>query len=113
MPVPFFERISSAVLGPATFARRFKAPVLPVFTTHREGGGHVVHILEPFFYEDTGDADYDMYLLTKKCTEITEDFIRKYPAEWLWFQYRWKTQLEEIDNWEYKMTLKERAYEKQ
>lgn len=112
LPVPFLGHMSSAVLGPATFAKRFKAPILPMFTTHKEGGGHIIHILPYFHYEDTGNQELDMYRVTELCTKVTEDFIKEYPAEWLWFQYRWKTKLEEINDWEHKLTLREAANEK-
>lgn len=112
MPIPFLGHMSSAVMGPAVFAKRFKAPVLPVFTTHKPGGGHIVHILPLFHYEATGNEEVDMYRLTDKCTKLTEDFIKEYPAEWLWFQHRWKTKLEDIDDWEHKLTLREEAHEK-
>lgn len=106
-PVPFLGEMSSAPLGPATFARRFKAPVLPVFTYRKPEGGHVVEIQKPFYYEDTGHPNHDMYKLTEKCVQITEEFINKHPTEWLWFQYRWKTKLEEIENWQEKLTYRE------
>ena len=31
---------------------------------------------------------------TQKFTEIIEDYVRKYPDQWLWVHRRWKTRPE-------------------
>ena len=90
--MPFLGKLASTPIGPAFFARKFKAPVVPAFITRKDGGGHQVHLLPPFYYEDTGDQDGDMYRLTARMTQTVEDMIRQYPDNWLWFQKRWTTQ---------------------
>ena len=42
-------------------------------------------------YEDTGDADKDLFNLTYKMTKILEKVILDNPTQWLWFQKRWNT----------------------
>lgn len=46
----------------AVFARRFQAPIVPLFIRQRDDGhGHVVCIGEMFYYEeDTGTARDDL-----------------------------------------------------
>ena len=111
LPVMFLGQESSAVLGPATFAGRFGAPVVPVFSS-RKDGGHVVHVLPPIYYEDTGNRDEDLFRLTERTVRVTENFIREHPSEWLWFQHRWNTKPYEIVDLEAKLAVREAVHEK-
>ena len=103
LPVMFLGQDSSAVTGPASFAKKFKAPVVPVFASRKENG-HIVHILPALHYKDTGDVEKDMFRLTEETVKITEAFIREHPDEWLWFQHRWtqKFMKSQISNINYK-----------
>ena len=97
VPVMFLNRVSSVVEGPAVFARRFKSPIVPLFIRRREDlSGHVIHIGEPFYYEDTGNEQADVDRLMQRCTREIEDFILRYPPEWLWVQRRWWTEPEQM-----------------
>lgn len=113
LPVPFLGQPSSAVVGPATFAKKFGSPVVPIFTSRKPEGGHIVHILPPLHYNNSGDDDIDMYTLTEECVRVTEDFIREHPDEWIWFQHRWMTKMSEIVDYDKKLEIRERAHEKQ
>ena len=93
--ISFLGKMASTPLGPAVFAKRFQAPVVPIFIVRRPEGGHRVLIHPPFYYEDTGNEDRDIYNLTLKMTQIIEDTIRAYPDEWLWFQKRWNTRVDQ------------------
>lgn len=109
LPVTFLGQESSAVLGPATFAQKFKAPVVPVFAS-RKPNGHIVHILPPLYYKDTGNEEEDLYRLTEATVRITESFIREHPDEWLWFQHRWNTRLAEIIDIDHKLAVREAVH---
>lgn len=89
--VDFFGRMSSTPLGPTIFAKKFKVPVVPVFIVRKPEGGHKVIVHEPLYYQDTGNADEDIYRFTMNTTKIIEATIRQYPDEWIWFQKRWNT----------------------
>ncbi len=89
--VEFLGKMAATPLGPAVFAKRFKAPVVPVFIVRKPDGGHKVLIDQPFYYEDTGDEKQDLYAITEKMTKIIEAVIREHPDNWLWFQKRWNT----------------------
>ena len=95
--VPFLGKAASTPLGPAVFAKRFQAPVVPIFIVRRPKGGHRVLISQPFYYEDSGNENRDIYNLTMKMTAVIEDTIRSYPDEWLWFQKRWNTPVSHPD----------------
>ena len=93
--IAFLGKLASTPLGPAVFAKRFQSPVVPIFIVRRPEGGHRVLIHPAFYYEDTGNEDRDIYNLTLKMTQIIEDTIHAYPDEWLWFQKRWNTRVDQ------------------
>lgn len=94
--VPFFGKMAATPQGPSYFARKFKAPCVPIYIVRKEDGyGHRIIVGSPFSYEDTGDREADDYALTLKMTQSVERIIRKYPDNWLWFQHRWNTPYEE------------------
>ena len=95
------------------FRSKFGSPVVPIFASRKPEGGHIVHILPALHYEETGDEDVDMYRLTEACVRVTEDFIREHPDEWLWFQHRWMTKMDQIIDYDKKIAIRERAHEKQ
>ena len=89
--INFLGKVASTPMGPAVFARRFNAPVLPAFIVRKEDGRHLVKIGEIMHFEDTGDTDADLLRFTEKMTKILEEIIREHPTQWLWFQKRWNT----------------------
>lgn len=94
--VPFLGKMASTPTGPAYFAKKFKAPCIPIFIVRKpDGYGHQVFVREPFYYEDTGHPEADDVRLTRRMTEAVEEIIREYPENWLWFQHRWNTPYEE------------------
>lgn len=93
--VPFFGKMASTPEGPAYFARKFKAPIIPIFIIRKKNGcGHRVFVKDPIYYEDTGDRKKDDYNVTLKMTQEVEAIIREYPDNWIWFQHRWNTPYE-------------------
>ena len=90
--VPFMGKMASTPVGPAYFARKFKAPVIPMFIVRKPGGyGHQALVRDPIYYEFTGDNKQDDYNITLKMTQAVEEVIRAYPDNWIWFQHRWNT----------------------
>ena len=39
----------------------------------------------------TGNDEADIVTNTQVFTKITEDYVRRYPEQWLWVHRRWKT----------------------
>ncbi|WP_105326980.1 lysophospholipid acyltransferase family protein [Acidaminococcus provencensis] len=90
--VPFFGKMASTPEGPAYFARKFKAPVVPIFIVRKPSGyGHQVIVKDPIYYEDTGNREKDDYRITLQMTQEVEKIIWQYPDNWIWFQHRWNT----------------------
>ena len=90
--VPFLGKMASTPAGPAYFARKFKAPIIPIFIVRNpDGYGHRAIVKDPIRYEVTGDQKADDYNVTLKMTQEVEKIIKEYPDNWLWFQHRWNT----------------------
>ena len=90
--VPFLGKMASTPSGPAYFARRFKAPIIPIFIIRKPNYyGHQAIVKDPIYYEDTGNRELDDYNVTYKMTQVVEEVIKEYPDNWLWFQHRWNT----------------------
>ena len=89
--IKFLGKTASTPMGPAVFARRFNAPVVPAFIIRQPNGRHLVKIGEPMHFEDTGNTDADLLRFTEQMTKILEEVIRENPTQWLWFQKRWNT----------------------
>ena len=90
--VPFLGKMASTPNGPAYFARKFKAPIIPIFIVRKpDGYGHTAIVNDPIHYEFTGDTKLDDYNVTLKMTQEVEKIIKQYPDNWLWFQHRWNT----------------------
>lgn len=91
--IDFLNKPASTPPGPAAFARKCSAPVLPVFMC-RAGLKHMLIIDHPLKLQETQDIDSDIHTNLAIMTKRVEEQIRKYPDEWLWFQKRWNTPVE-------------------
>lgn len=88
--VDFFGRQASSNKGLAQLALSTGAPVVPYFVVRRKEG-YVVEVLPEVSLIDTGDFDADTLANTAHYNKIIENFIRRYPDQWLWIHRRWKT----------------------
>ena len=41
----------------------------------------------------TGDTEADAIANTARFNQVFEEYVRKYPDQWLWVHRRWKTRL--------------------
>lgn len=89
--VDFLGKKASTPTGPAFFAEKLDAVVIPGFIFHQPSGGHRIVIGPQFPYERSGDLKQDIYTNTIRMTEIIEKVIKEHPTDWLWFQKRWNT----------------------
>ena len=93
--IDFLGIPASTPLGPAVFAKRFKSPIVPVFMLRDKNGKHIAQVHEPFYFNDTGNEEQDLYDITVKMTNLIESVIRENPSQWMWFQKRWNTPINE------------------
>ena len=90
--VDFFGVPASTTFMLAKLALRTNATVLPIFVPWDESSGKfLVHILPCVPVERSGNEDEDIRKLTARLTKVVEDYIRRYPDQWLWIHKRWKT----------------------
>ncbi len=90
--VDFFGIPACTASGLARIALRTDAAVVPGFTIwdpalrkYRLRFDPEVKLIR------TGDDDADAVANTASFTKIIEDYVRRYPDQWLWVHRRWKT----------------------
>jgi KDO2-lipid IV(A) lauroyltransferase len=89
--VPFFGHLACTASGVARVALRTGAAVVPAFTLwDEEIGKYRIHFDPPIPLVSTGDDDADATANTAAFTKKIEEFIRRYPNQWLWVHRRWK-----------------------
>jgi KDO2-lipid IV(A) lauroyltransferase len=90
--VDYFGRPACTASGLARVALKTGAAVVPGFLLwERAEQRYVLHFGEPLSLPDSGDSEADVLELTQTCTSVIEDWVRRYPEQWLWIHRRWKT----------------------
>jgi Kdo2-lipid IVA lauroyltransferase/acyltransferase len=93
--VDFFGIPACTASGLARIALKTDAAVVPGFTIWDEAlGKYRLHFDPMVELERTGDLEADIVANTQKFTKVIEDYVRKYPEQWLWVHRRWKTRPE-------------------
>ncbi len=93
--VDFFGIPACTASGLARIALRTDAAVVPGFTIWDEALGKYRLRFDPAVeLMRTGDLEADIVANTQKFTKVIEDYVRKYPEQWLWVHRRWKTRPE-------------------
>ncbi|HXE08572.1 MAG TPA: lysophospholipid acyltransferase family protein [Acidobacteriaceae bacterium] len=90
--VPFFGRQACTASGLARVALKTGAAVLPGFMLWEESEQkYVLRFGEEIPLLNTGDDEADALANTARFTAVIEDWVRRYPDQWLWVHRRWKT----------------------
>jgi KDO2-lipid IV(A) lauroyltransferase len=90
--VNFFGIDACTGTGLAHIARRTGAAVLPGFMFWEEGERrYVLRFGKEVEIPHTEDISADILEGTRRCTSVLEEWIRRYPDQWLWIHRRWKT----------------------
>ena len=90
--VDFFGVPASTTFIAAKLALRTGAAVVPIFAPWEERRQRfVMHIGAPLTIEQSGNEQEDIRQLTTRFTKIVEDYVRRYPDQWLWIHKRWRT----------------------
>ncbi len=87
--VPFFGVCVSTPPGVAILALRSGAPVLPIFDV-RVGRHHIIHIQPPLPLIKKGNFRQDVVSNTAMFNKVIEEWVRRYPKQWLWLHNRWR-----------------------
>ena len=92
LDVPFFGEPAPTPVGLARLALRYRIPVLPVaIARDRRKNRHLVLHRSPLVFKEGGRPDEDVENFMILCNAQLEHFIRRNPAEWVWFHNRWKS----------------------
>jgi KDO2-lipid IV(A) lauroyltransferase len=93
--VDFFGIPACTASGMARIALRTDAAVVPGFTVwDPDLRKYRLRFDPPIELVRTGDDDADAVTNTQLFTKVIEDYVRKYPDQWLWVHRRWKTRPE-------------------
>ncbi|MCK5178463.1 MAG: lysophospholipid acyltransferase family protein [Candidatus Omnitrophica bacterium] len=89
--VEFFGQKAATATGPAVFAMRTGAAIVPMFILRQEKDRHKIVIEPPIELEDHGEEKETVTATMTKITNLIEQYIRQYPHEWAWMHRRWKS----------------------
>jgi Kdo2-lipid IVA lauroyltransferase/acyltransferase len=89
--MPFFGHPASAAVGPARFAYRTGSPIIVGFDRHVGGGRHEITLHPPIFIDPARSEAEETQRVITLYAGMFEDFVRRYPDQWLWMHRRWKT----------------------
>ncbi|MGH9498640.1 MAG: lysophospholipid acyltransferase family protein [Terriglobales bacterium] len=93
--VDFFGIPACTASGLARIALRTDAAVVPGFTIWDPVlRKYRLHFDPAVELVRTGNDDADAVTNTARFTKIIEDYVRRYPDQWLWVHRRWKTRPE-------------------
>jgi Kdo2-lipid IVA lauroyltransferase/acyltransferase len=93
--VPYFGTLACTASGMARVAAKTGAVVLPGALLWEEREQKYVLRFGPAIrLVETGDAEADAVANTALFTAAIEDYVRRYPDQWLWVHRRWKTRPE-------------------
>jgi Kdo2-lipid IVA lauroyltransferase/acyltransferase len=93
--VDFFGIPACTASGLARIALRTDAAVVPTFTLWDPALGKYRLRFDPAVnLIRTGNDDADITANTALFTKIIEEYVRRYPEQWLWVHRRWKTRPE-------------------
>ena len=88
----FFGIPAATTFMVAKLALRTGAEVLPVFAPWDKSKRKFLLKVGPaLLFEGTGEEQEDVRRLTQAFTKVVEDYVRRYPDQWLWIHRRWKT----------------------
>jgi len=88
--VPFLNRSASMSVGAIRMGLKFGVPICFSVIYRVNGHKHKMIIHKPFELKNTGNLETDVITNLEKVTEVMEDYIYKYPSEYMWFYKIWK-----------------------
>ena len=88
--VDFFGKPAYTPRGPVALALASGAPLIPSFII-RQKQGHKLIVSDPIELVKKNDREETIRYNTQKWTRVFEEYIRKYPEQWVWMHRRWKT----------------------
>ena len=88
--IPFLGHPAWTHSGLAKLVRATRAPVVPIFCLWRGPARYALEIGRPIVVDEIPSAETETVPLTALLSRVTEDVIRRYPEQWLWYHDRWR-----------------------
>lgn len=93
----FFGVPAFTPTGPAFFALRSGAAVVPLAIHMQPDGRHMVTVMSEIEKPPAHLPEEErIRLLTAECSAAVERLIRLYPQQWVWFHDRWRRRPEDV-----------------
>ena len=89
--VDFFGQKAATATGPVIFARRSRAPIVPMFIVREKDGTHTIMVEPAFELQERAGEEEAIAVNIARLTNLIERYIRRYPHEWGWMHRRWKS----------------------
>ena len=89
LPIIFFNKLAMTAPAIAKFALKFKCQIIPALCIREKGVRYKIEYFKPIkysFLKKLGSEEKIMLYLNK----IIENWILKYPEQWIWVHDRWK-----------------------
>ena len=90
MILPFLGRRTTVPTGAFQLAHRTDAFIMPFFIVRTEGMEHEVYAGEILKDDPSLEPEARVEFQVRQYLSVLEDFIRKFPNQWLWENKRWK-----------------------
>jgi KDO2-lipid IV(A) lauroyltransferase len=87
--VDFFNRPAATTSALAMLALRTGAPLVPAFALPLARGRFRLVYEHPVEAPAEGSSD-PVQVLTQRCTDVLEMYVRRHPHLWLWMHRRWR-----------------------
>ncbi|HPD60289.1 MAG TPA: hypothetical protein PKV48_00810 [Thermodesulfobacteriota bacterium] len=89
--VNFFNHPASTTPGPALLHLRTGADIIPIVLLRNPDNTHKLIIEPPLLFSYTGSNKEDVKEITQVITRKIEEYVCKYPTQWMWTNRRWRT----------------------
>ena len=96
--VDFLGLPASTHQGPALFALRTGAPIVPCFILRSGPERHRVRFEAPVEADPSGDESDDIARITQAYTDVLARYVLDHPDHWFWVHRRWKTPAPTVSN---------------
>lgn len=89
LSIPFFGHNAMTMDALATFALKFRCPVIPSYVERTAPARLRIICEAPLPLPNTGNKQADLIALTTTMNQTLERWIRAKPGAWLWLHRRW------------------------
>ena len=88
--VKFFGRLASMSVGAIRLGLKLDVPICFSIIVREKGPNHRLTIHSPLELVKTGDVEKDVITNLNSIVRLMEQYITKYPSEYMWFYKIWK-----------------------